>query len=168
MVIVAVLGLLASATAASAHYLSTRWRWSYESRELCTKNYGELSHSPDYPGGRSQSAIERWTYYTVTGDDCGWKYNKYRAILRIVLYRWNGSRWALCADTDWVWHGVAWRSVQWLRSTSPPCGSGYYTIQNGGYIWHDVNTANHDPEYHGMWMNLSDWSSTWYQKLPAS
>lgn len=167
-VVALAVGLIAAAAPpASAHYLSSKWITSYRTRPLCVDNYTEVSHSSSWPGGHFISGLESTKYNIWLRADCAagetrWRHDHYQRI-----WKWNGSRWSVCDRSGWFSFTRDHQTQLQRRSAYPPCGDGYYTMESITRVFHDLDTYDHDPEFHGMTVRLWEWSSTWYHWLPA-
>lgn len=113
----------------------------------------QLGH-PNYV----ESEMRNYHYWCYTGcdDPRNWAWYAYnlgagKLALRMTLWKWTGSQWAVCADTNWMYNSsTAWRML--LQGWAGLCGNGYYGNNTGGFAWI------------GRWIGGHMWSG--YQWLP--
>jgi hypothetical protein len=149
---------------ALAHYVYQSG-WTYRTSFDCEWTYSEISHGV-YHGGYSKvegfSAQVNQVPPFWTNNYCGGGFNRPAGYLidRAVLYRWNGSAWAVCRDTGWVYNSsnVAgftiwdeWSVGDW--GDPSPCGAGSYQTHGASF------------EYNGGWRGGWLWSGAHW--LPA-
>lgn len=71
---------------------------------------------------------------------------------RIQVFKWSGSAWNVCVDSNWFYSGSTTSSFGgwYTYGTQPPCGAGYYGTIGYGY------------QYNGAWKGGSTWSGYLY------
>ncbi|MFJ5546395.1 hypothetical protein [Streptomyces sp. NPDC093225] len=136
----AALTLLATSTAAQAHYVYEKELTYYEDPELsetpvCTEGRSEVSHGNG--GGFSKSTV-----YSHTKDfdhliRCGWdRYVPAGWIGSLeTIWKWTGTEWAVCFDTGWRFNTATQWKTDFSRYWNVPCGPGFYGVTANGYVW---------------------------------
>jgi len=88
-----------------------------------------------------ESEMRNYHYwcYTSCNDPRNWAWYGFSLdpgylALRMTLWKWTGSQWAVCADTDWMYNSVrGWRMV--FQGWAGLSGNAYYANNTGGFAW---------------------------------
>lgn len=143
----------ATALPAAAHYVYAQ-PWTYFSDSTCEMTRSEVSHGGG--GGYYKTDGYTWRENRVLGSSCSSDHKMapgYKAA-NWAAWKWTGSTWALCAQSNYVYNStVTSKLVVYWSYNSTPCGAGYYG--NQGTSWH----------YNGAWYGGTVWSG--YHYLPA-
>ena len=95
-----------------------------------------------------------WCFNPGGGEVCDWfgfNLSEGKLALRLQLWKWTGSQWAVCADTNWMYNtATAWRMD--FQGWTTLCGSAYYGNMTNAFAWI------------GNWIGGGMWSG--YQSLP--
>jgi hypothetical protein len=104
--------------------------WMYGSPSLWVWDSAEiLSSSTD--GGSMEVVSRQGDQVTPELQPPGWVAGN------TILYRWNGSAWVSCRDTNYIFNNLWVHSwvVGFDMSSDPDCGAGYYLTQGNGWVW---------------------------------
>lgn len=99
-----------------------------------------------------ESEMRSYHYWCYTGcdDPRNWAWYGYdlgpgKLALRMTLWKWTGSQWAVCADTDWMYNSsTGWRMLS--QGWAGLCGNAYYGNNTGAFA------------YIGRWIGGYMWS----------
>lgn len=116
--------------------------WSYYTGSSdCTWNESGFK-----PGGGGTSFGEVYSLRSRYSSPCDAIWNRPPGYLlaRLNFWRWTGSTWALCRDSDYLTnHSAAWGMRVYWWFAQPPCGDGYYGTTAGSWAWNGG--------WHGGW-----------------
>jgi hypothetical protein len=133
--------LFTAMTARSA----SAWTWSpfvtvYNGPGLCVQSQAGIDHR--MPGVFSGNLAYAYTHALSEG--CGVGLNKPdgSAAVRLEVYKWTGSSWAICQGTDWKYGATGttqfgpWGPEEGFDYGGvASCGPGYYGTLAYSYIW---------------------------------
>jgi hypothetical protein len=89
---------------------------------------------------------------------CGYGLTKHAAV-RLDVYKWTGSSWAVCHGTDWKYGATSTdqlgpRALEVVLGGPAACGPGYYGTLAYSYVM----------DNYGTWRGGSVWSG--YEWVP--
>ncbi|MGW6688750.1 hypothetical protein [Streptomyces sp. NPDC054961] len=158
---VAGVSLVATSTAAQAHYVYEKQITYVEIPEIsdtpvCTEGRSEVSHGNG--GGFSKSTVYSWTKDFDHLVRCGWERDVPAGWMASLeqIWKWNGMEWTVCFPTDWRFNNSTEAKGDFSLYWNIPCGPGYYGVTSNGYVW--------DEEF-DEWRGGSVWSG--FHELPA-
>lgn len=131
--------------AAAAHFVYTSG--NYVRGPICVNGGSGIAEGPP------QVIAEGWTQSFGQGVCLSAKnMPAYHLRLRRQLYRWNGSGWALCANSGWQANEspTSYKSI-WRQWSQMPCGSGWYDHFGEAYAY-----------YNGQWLGGGRWAGNHY------
>lgn len=140
------IGISACVLVAVTVQSAAAWTWAtrvtlYDAAGLCVQGDAGIDHfNPDvyFSGNLAYDGVYALGAGCVTGLNLpnGW------AAVRLDVFRWNGSAWAVCRSTGWKYGATG--SSQWgpwgpgeayNYGGSAACGAGYYGTQSTALIW---------------------------------
>lgn len=149
----AVTGVAAASAMAASNTAKT-----YSGPSLCIK--GTATQYPANSGFSSRWAPTDAEPYT---GDCATplSVSQGNVATKADVYKWNGSTWAYCTGTGWVyggytsghWGGDIYYPPTYGASTSSyagSCGAGYYGVNGAAYVW--ANPYNTGYQWNGGWV----------------
>lgn len=162
--LVAMAIVVASASAAAAHYVYEQAYVWWGGQGKCVHNYTETSHGANGDTG-GYSAVRNKTYREelYTGTDCSvpwhlgpkYKRNKWHWMV------FKGGQWGLCKYTKWIYNSKTTSEFQVSTSRNRPgCGEHFYGTH--GHVQNRINRSDgtHD------WVGGPMWSGCHW--LPAN
>jgi hypothetical protein len=136
---------LVAVPVAAAHFVYTSG--NYVRGPICVSGGSGIAEGPP------QVIAEGWTQAFGQGV-CLTAKNvpAYHLALRRHLYRWNGSSWALCANSGWVYNTspTSYKSI-WRQWAQMPCGGGWYDHLGESWAY-----------YNGQWLGGARWAGNHY------
>jgi hypothetical protein len=152
VITLAFLFVVASASAALAHYVYEKAEVWGNSEGKCLLVRSEISHG----NGGGYSKGSDFTYRRAFSQDCFYEWDRGPGYLRVRydLLKWTGSQWAYCRGIGNVYNPTTRNifDVPHYWGSSPPCGSAYYGTQTYGQVL-----------YNGAWRGpTAMWSGSHY------
>lgn len=124
------------------------WTWAtrvtvYNGSGLCVQGDAGIDHLR--PGTFSGNLAYANTYALTQGCGTGLSRPDGWAAARAVVYRWNGSAWAVCRASDWKYGATGQAGGEFPGPWGPEqafnwggwqaCGPGYYGTLASAYVW---------------------------------
>ena len=160
-------GVFLSLFAAAMPQSAFAWTWAqkvtvYNGPGLCVQGDAGIDHIK--PNSFSGNLAYGTTYAFTEGCGTTLALPDGRAAVKLGVYKWNGSAWALCKETDWKFGATGIGGSGDIRYPSGPslifdyggassCGQGYYGTQVSSYVWDGL-----------VWRGGSVWSG--YEFVP--
>lgn len=124
---------------------ASAWTWSprvtvYNGPGLCVQGEAGIDHRQ--PGVFSGNIAYANTYAFSEGCGVGLTKPNGTAAVRLDVYKWTGSSWAICLGTDWKYGATGtdqfgpWGPQEGFSyGGASSCGPGYYGTLAYSYIW---------------------------------
>lgn len=138
----------------------------------CLKGEPEISDGSQNKGFlKNEVVAQRRVTWPGGHVDCQqeWPQPMNKLAEKSILWKWipSNNDWAVCISYSWRYNDKSTHRMYRTKDygSTIPCGSGYYSVTGGGYIWREETIKtddNKETHWHGWWIYSG------YHAFPAS